>query len=110
VLLASVIEAQRQGPRGFRDEFALCCGAFGFAYADVRWPARLYHGSADSLVAGESARWLRSELRRGLGDAAAVELVEERGGTHNGMVFASLRRSLQAIARDVAAAAGRPAP
>ena len=41
---------------------------------------------------------------RGLGDAAAVELVEERGGTHNGMVFASLRRSLQAIARDVAAA------
>ena len=73
--------------------------------------ARLYHGSADSLVAGESARWLRSELRRGLGDAAAVELVEERGGTHNGMVFASLRRSLQAIARDVAAAAaGRPAP
>ena len=104
MLLASVIEAQRQGPRGFRDEFALCCGAFGFAYADVRWPARLYHGSADSLVAGESARWLRGELRRGLGDAAAVELVEERGGTHNGMVFASLRRSLQAIACDVAAA------
>ena len=99
MLLASVIEAQRQGPRGFRDEFALCCGAFGFAYADVRWPARLYHGSADSLVAGESARWLRGELRRG-----RVELVEERGGTHNGMVFASLRRSLQAIARDVAAA------
>ena len=102
MLLASVIEAQRQGPRGFRDEFALCCGAFGFAYADVRWPARLYHGSAAGLVA--SARWLRGELRRGLGDAAAVELVEERGGTHNGMVFASLRRSLQAIARDVAAA------
>ena len=79
MLLASVIEAQRQGPRGFRDEFALCCGAFGFAYADVRWPARLYHGSADSLVAGESARWLRSELRRGLGDAATVELVEAHG-------------------------------
>lgn len=105
VLLASVIEAQRQGPRGFRDEFKLCCGDFGFRYSDVRWPARLYHGSADNLVEGASARWLRDQLRRGLDDATAVELVEERGGTHNGMVFATLRRSLAAVARDVAAGA-----
>ena len=102
MLLASIIESQRQGARGFRDEFKLCCSEFGFSYADLEWPARVYHGTADNLVSTTSARWLAVELRRGLRGGGDVELFEVPGGTHNGMVFAILRRSLTAISRDLA--------
>ncbi|KAH8095174.1 alpha/beta hydrolase [Aureococcus anophagefferens] len=110
VLLASIIEAQRQGARGFRDEFKLCCTDFGFKYSDLKWPARIYHGTADNLVSTTSARWLAVELRKGLASPDDVELFEVPGGTHNGMVFAILRRSLTAISRDLAPLADEPRP
>ncbi|KAH8043606.1 alpha/beta hydrolase [Aureococcus anophagefferens] len=109
VLLASIIEAQRQGARGFRDEFKLCCTDFGFKYSDLKWPARIYHGTADNLVSTASA-WLAVELRKGLASPDDVELFEVPGGTHNGMVFAILRRSLTAISRDLAPLADEPRP
>ncbi|KAH8060245.1 alpha/beta hydrolase [Aureococcus anophagefferens] len=42
------------GARGFRDEFKLCCTDFGFKYSDLKWPARIYHGTADNLVSTAS--------------------------------------------------------
>lgn len=101
VLLASIIEAQRQGPEGFSDEFTLCCSDFGFEYRDAEWPARVYHGTDDNLVSSTSVRWLVAELRRGVKSPTDVELFQVLGGTHNGMVFAILNRSLTALANDV---------
>ena len=101
VLLASVIESQRQGARGFSDEFRLCCSDFDFDYANLAWPTRVYHGTDDNLVSTASMRWLVSRLRRHLPDESFVELFQVLGGTHNGMVFAILKRSLTAIANDL---------
>jgi len=100
VLLASVIESQRQGARGFSDEFRLCCSDFDFEYRELAWPARVYHGTHDNLVSTASVRWLVSEFRARV-PTDDVELFQVLGGTHNGMVFAILKRSLAAVANDV---------
>lgn len=101
VLLASIIEAQRQGARGFAEEFKLCCAEFGFDYARCNWPARIYHGTDDNLVSTQSIRWLVNQLRSSAKSISDVEFFQVLGGTHNGMVFAILKRSLTAIASDV---------
>jgi len=101
VLLASIIESQRQGGRGFSDEFRLCCSDFDFEYADLAWPTRVYHGTNDNLVSTQSVRWLVSRLRTKVPDEHLIELFQVLGGTHNGMVFAILKRSLAAISNDI---------
>mmetsp|Transcript_21185 Transcript_21185/g.25474 ORF Transcript_21185/g.25474 Transcript_21185/m.25474 type:complete len:467 (+) Transcript_21185:61-1461(+) len=101
LLLASIIESQIQGGRGFSEEFRLCCSDFDFDYQDMNWPCRVYHGTDDNLLSTHSVRWLVSRIRSKLPDDRHVELFQVLGGTHNGMVFAILKRSLSAIAQDI---------
>ena len=97
-------ETKREAALGALKATLMCVEMLAFAVLHaVAFPHHQYPKVVTTDDdANPSARWLAAELRVKLAAPDDVELFEVPGGTHNGMVFAILRRSLTAISRDLA--------
>jgi len=62
MFLASYRESARQGVRAFADEVTLVSRPWGFALADIRVPAYLWHGGRDTSMPIAMGRYLASAI------------------------------------------------
>lgn len=61
-LMASFIEASRQGPAGPLEDYRLLGSDWGFGLADIGLPVHLWQGDADQAVPLHHAEWMATQL------------------------------------------------
>jgi pimeloyl-ACP methyl ester carboxylesterase len=62
MLTSAYIEALRDGPYGWIDDVLALRVDWGFRFADIAGPVRLWHGADDTFSPADHARWLARQI------------------------------------------------